>query len=226
MRTAFSVQARPLPAKGLAAATSAATYPISKPGSLADLQTVPVSESPPETVIEGDLLLRRHQVGDVKALHALVNEGVEHIVPWIPWASSEPLSLQQRQEELTRWGSEWESGQAYHYGMWDGDQLVGSCGIYPQAEASRAAIGYWVGAPYLRLGYATAAGTALTTAAFVVPCVERCMIRHDAANEPSGRIAKRLGYQKVRQEPHSIDAPGQTGTSWVWEKAREDWRNN
>lgn len=42
------------------------------------------------------------------------------------------------------------------------------------------------------------------------------LIRHDQANNASGAIAQKLGFQFVRSEAHAIDAPGQTGTTLVW----------
>jgi RimJ/RimL family protein N-acetyltransferase len=48
------------------------------------------------------------------------------------------------------------------------------------------------------------------------------MLRHDEANQVSGVIAARLGFTFVRQEPHTIDAPGQTGRSVVWQFELDD----
>ena len=60
---------------------------------------------------------------------------------------------------------------------------------------------------------------ALPQAALDAGC-DTVRIRHDRANAASGSIAARLGYERIGEEPHSIDAPGQTGTSVVWTLTR------
>lgn len=98
--------------------------------------------------------------------------------------------------------------------------MIGGCSIDPVDERT-ASIGFWVHAGHVRTGVATAVAVALTDAALRAGW-ETVRIRHDRANVVSGVIARRLGYRRVGEEPHSIDAPGQTGTSVVWIRGRAD----
>ena len=108
-------------------------------------------------------------------------------------------------------GSDEPSG----YGIFKDDELVGVGAIRPRGDGV-ASIGYWVHVDHLRCGYATALARRLRDEAFASG-FRTVLLRHDRANVASGAIASKLGFTRVRVEPHSIDAPGQTGVTVVWE---------
>jgi ribosomal-protein-serine acetyltransferase len=96
--------------------------------------------------------------------------------------------------------------------------VIGGCSIDP-VDGRTASIGHWVQVGHVRQGVASAVAAALTQTALEAGC-DVVRIRHDRANVASGAIAARPGYERMGEEPHSIDAPGQTGTSIVWTLAR------
>jgi len=184
-----------------------------------------VSEKPAEVIGAEALRLCRVRPDESGDFQRLIGEGVDHIRPWMPWVSREPLTLDQRRAELECWDAQWEAGTGWDYGIWFAQELVGKCGLYPRTP-TEVALGYWIGARHLGRGHATAASGCLTDALFEVDGVAVATIRHDAANIASRRVAEKLGFRKVGEEPHSIDAPGQTGCSWVWQVTRQDWRGD
>ena len=169
---------------------------------------------PPDQLDADGRILRRLVVTDASALHAAIEDSREHLRPFLPFASTDPHDLEFRLNWIERVHASFEDGQSFNYGIFEGAELVGGCSIDPK-QGTEASIGYWVHVAHTRRGHATAAAGALRDAAIDVG-FGPVLLRHDAANEASAAIARKLGFQRVRAEPHSIDAPGQTGTSIVW----------
>ena len=87
-------------------------------------------------------------------------------------------------------------------------------------------IGYWVHAGHTRKGFATEIASALTTAAFTVPDIDRVEIHHDKANIASSGIPRRLGFTFADESPNSVLAPGEVGIDCRWMIEREQWIAN
>jgi ribosomal-protein-serine acetyltransferase len=170
-----------------------------------------------------ELVVRRWRPDDVPRLHAAVVESLDHLRPWMPWAAKEPLTLDQRVELVRGWGRLWDAGDRM-YGMFAGDEVAGGCGLHARIGPGGLEIGYWVRAGCTGRGYATVAARVLTDAAFALPGVAHVEIHHDVANPASGRIPEKLGFVHVRDVPHPIEAPGETGTQRIWRMERARWR--
>jgi RimJ/RimL family protein N-acetyltransferase len=56
----------------------------------------------------------------------------------------------------------------------------------------------------------------LTAEAFTVDGVTYIEIRHDRANEISGRIPRRFGYDSIGTAPRERVAPGHSGVELRW----------
>jgi ribosomal-protein-serine acetyltransferase len=167
--------------------------------------------------------LRRYTANDVAALDAAVSDSLAELVPWMPWAASEPVTRDQRLELIRQWDAQWEAGAAYMFGMRIGDQVVGGCGLHDRIGAGGLEIGYWVRSGYTSRGYATEAARALTTAAFTLPDIDRVEIHHDRANVASGRIPEKLSFIRIHEQPDEVLAPGEEGVEVVWRVTRADW---
>jgi ribosomal-protein-serine acetyltransferase len=63
----------------------------------------------------------------------------------------------------------------------------------------------------------------LTGAALAVPGITRVEIRHDKANQASGGIPRRLGFELLGEEPREPIASGETGVQWRWRMDRASW---
>ena len=174
---------------------------------------------PPVAVPAGnDLELRLLDEDDAVALHRAIDESRDHLAPFIPFATTDPSDLDFRRSWIRQCRAAFFAGQLFQYGIVRAGEVIGGCSIRPLDDRT-ASIGFWVHVAHVRQGVASAVAAALTHAAFGAGC-DTVRIRHDRANTASGSIAARLGYRCVGDEPHSIDAPGQTGTSVVWTLAR------
>jgi RimJ/RimL family protein N-acetyltransferase len=169
---------------------------------------------PPEVINAGELMLRRAVVDDADALAQAVLESLEHLRPWMPWATPEAATATAQRDRLARatWGPD-----DYGYLMVaDSSDIVGGCGLHRRLGPRALEIGYWVHVEHLRRGHAKAAAGALTRAALAVPGVERVEIHCDQANIASSAVPARLGYRLDRLEDHPIDSPAQTGKFMIW----------
>jgi RimJ/RimL family protein N-acetyltransferase len=159
----------------------------------------------------------------VPALQAAVTASIEHLRPWMPWAADEPVSLAQRRALVRRWRRVWLEGGDTIMGIFDGDEVVGGTGLHRRPGPGGLEIGYWIHVERTGRGYATRAARLLTTAAFTVPGINFVEIHHDAANQRSGAVPRRLGYTYVGATPDAVTAPGEQGLDCRWRVTRDDW---
>jgi RimJ/RimL family protein N-acetyltransferase len=102
----------------------------------------------------------------------------------------------------------------------DDGLLVGAIGM----SASPGAVdsfGYWIGRPFWRMGYATAAGRAIVAMAFARLDRDELHATHLTRNPASGRVMEKCGMTLVRREskPHR----GGPAEVCVWSITRERW---
>ncbi|WP_158544755.1 GNAT family N-acetyltransferase [Blastococcus sp. TF02-09] len=172
-------------------------------------------QTPPVALTAGsDLELRLLHEDDAAALQRAIDESRDHLTPFMPFATADPPGLSHRRSWIAKSRDAFRTGQRFHYGILRAGEVIGECSIHP-VDGRMASIGFWVHVAHVRQGVASAVAVALTKAALQAGC-DLVRIRHDRANAASGSIAARLGYERLGEEPHAIDAPGQTGTSVVW----------
>lgn len=172
---------------------------------------------PPERMPAGDVALRRMRRGDADNFLATVNENLEHLRPWMPWAQ-EPHTHAGQADYLARVEAAWKLGTEYGYGIWSPDEreLLGACGLHARIGPGALEIGYWIARRHTGRGYAKAAATALTRAALSLPGVNRIEIHCDEANVRSAAVPKALGFRLDRTVEDEIKAPGEVGRAMIW----------
>lgn len=76
-------------------------------------------------------------------------------------------------------------------------QLVGCVELRnPDKEHAQAELGFWVGKPFWRLGYASEAGSAIVRFGFESLGLNRIYAFHMARNPASGKVLQKLGMQR------------------------------
>ena len=178
-------------------------------------------QHPPERidVPAAAVVLRRHQPGDVDALHAAIESSREHLRPFMPWADQDRAATA---EFVAKTADGWATGDNYSYLVTapgsdgESDRVLGGCGLHRRGEPGTIEIGYWLRPDAVGRGVMTAAARALTTAAFALDGIVRVEIRCDAANAPSAAIPRRLGFVHVGVEEHEPAAAGETGSRLIW----------
>jgi len=193
---------------------------------------------PPEQVAAGPLVLRRVHADDAGAIAVAVGASLEHLRPWMPWATPEAADLRSQLVRVAEADDVWESGTGFIYVMIARDsgppgpgalgmvkdpdgEFAGTIGLHRRLADDAVEIGYWTVAGKTRRGYATAAAQAMTQVALALPGTRRVEIHCDEANTASAGVPRRLGYRLDRVEKHDKEAPGERGRRmiWVWDPA-------
>jgi len=85
------------------------------------------SAHPPERVTAGPLVLRRMEVEDAGIIAAVVGESLDHLRPWMPWATRDAADRRTQLARITESDELWESGADYIYAIFaPGDGKGGS----------------------------------------------------------------------------------------------------
>ncbi|HEY1575595.1 MAG TPA: GNAT family protein [Terracidiphilus sp.] len=144
------------------------------------------------------LLIRPKQVGDGAITSAAVLESWDELHKWMRWAENREAFTPEAMEIRTRHmmasfilreviefiGIDNNTGNAV---VW--------CGLHDiDWQARQCDTGYWVRQSAQRQGFATEAAIALVRYAFCALGMQRIGLTHSAGNEPSRRIAEKLGF--------------------------------
>jgi RimJ/RimL family protein N-acetyltransferase len=173
---------------------------------------------PPERVDAGPVILRRIRSTDAGAVAAAVGASLEHLRPWMPWATTESADRSSQLARVAEADELWESGISYVYSVVTADQatLVGEIGLHRRAGDGSIEIGYWIAGSQARRGFGTSAAAAITEVALALPGVSQVEIHCDEANTASAAIPRKLGYRLDRVEVRKPEAPGETGRLMIW----------
>lgn len=176
-----------------------------------------LAHRPAEEINADNLLLLRADPSDIELLVAAVNNSLEHLRPWMPWAQS-PATTETIEAFLHQASLEWDSGHGFQYAMrrHGSAHILRYCGLHASLGPGALEIGYWVHVEQTGRGLATAAAGALTRAALALDEVDRVEIRCDAANARSASIPPRLGYRLDRVEQRPPATPGETAEHMIW----------
>jgi RimJ/RimL family protein N-acetyltransferase len=164
------------------------------------------------------VLLRKMRRDDAVPIAAAVGASLEHLRPWMPWATPEAADHRSQLARIEEATEMWATGTDYIYLIMvdDGATLAGTIGMHRRVGDGGIEIGYWVSAGHARRGYATAAARALTPVALALPGVKRVEIHCDEANVASAGVPRKLGFRLDRIEPHEPEAPGEKGSRMIW----------
>lgn len=176
---------------------------------------------PPEHLSSGRIELRRWRAEDADLCLRLVTESLEHLRPWMPWATSE-YDLAVAEGYLQHCENDWQAGTAFQYLIVVDGEAAGSTGLMARIDPGGLEIGYWVHPAYTGRGVATGAAAALTAAALALPGIDHVEIHHDELNLASERVPAKLGYTHVETRPETRfdPAPADSGVSKVWRITR------
>jgi RimJ/RimL family protein N-acetyltransferase len=164
------------------------------------------------------LILRRVCADDVGELAATVSLSMDHLRPWMPWATPEAADPRTQRARVAEADEMWAAGTDYIYSVFTAEDpaLAGAIGLHRRVGDGGIEIGYWIAEAYTRRGFATAAAEALTSVALGLPGVRRVEIHCDEANIASAAIPRKLGYRLDRVIAHEPEAPGESGRRMIW----------
>jgi RimJ/RimL family protein N-acetyltransferase len=171
---------------------------------------------PPERLAADLVILMRSVPGHAEAISAAALFSLEHLRPWMPWATASGVSVTAQRQRLS--GQRWTADSDYDYVMLHPDQgsLIGGCSLMRRQGTGALEIGYWVHVNHTGRGVATAAAGLLTSAARQLNGVKQVTIRCDAANIRSAAVPRHLGYRLQAIVNEQFEVPASTGRTMVW----------
>jgi ribosomal-protein-alanine N-acetyltransferase len=151
--------------------------------------------------IEGaGVRLRAPQPADFTEWAALRELSREFLVPWEPTWPSDDLTRGAFRRRLRRYAEDLRTDQAYPFFVFRSvdNGLVGGLTLanVRRGVAQAGSIGYWMGAPYARRGYMTAAVRALIPFAFGALRLHRLEAACIPSNRPSVRLLEKAGFAR------------------------------
>lgn len=156
----------------------------------------PILFSFPDSFESDRLLIRSALWGDGAAVNEAVQESLDELRPWMPWARLLPTP-EQSEASIRRARLEFLERKDLRLLLFkkDSGELVGSSGLHRiDWQTRKFEIGYWVRTSCSRQGYITEAVHAITNYAVQELQANRIEIRCDSRNSQSARIAERSGF--------------------------------
>ena len=159
--------------------------------------------TPAYRVVTDRLVIRCWRPRDAPALQAAIDENLDHLRPFLPWAAREPQSLDAKVTLLRRMRADFDRDEDFVYGIFDAaeSEVVGGTGLHPRVGEGGLEIGYWIRAERTHQGYATEVAGALTRVGFELHALRWMEIRCAAINTRSAAVPRRLGYRLQRTLP-------------------------
>ncbi|WP_019959791.1 GNAT family N-acetyltransferase [Woodsholea maritima] len=152
-----------------------------------------------ETVLWADKIRMRHpMLDDYEAWAKLRSASRTHTEPWEPSWSDDELTKTAYKRRLKRYHQDVETGQGYPFFIFretDG-VLLGACNLnnVRRGVLQSADIGYWIGSPYVRKGYARAAVCRALVFAFGPMGLNRVEAATRPENEASRSLLLSIGF--------------------------------
>jgi len=170
----------------------------------------------PDRLLTERLLLRPWVPADADALRAALEESVEHLLPWIPWATPAAPSAEETRTLLEGWIAQRSSGENFIYAILqrEGGRLLGGIGLYARVGPGRLEVGYWLRRTAAGRGFATEAAAATGAAGLDLAGVDALEIHTDPRNLASMRVPTKLGYRRL-DPPAPGEAHGDAGRGTV-----------
>jgi ribosomal-protein-alanine N-acetyltransferase len=166
---------------------------------MAFFRSVSFSDSVPAIVGDG-VSLRVPQSSDYAEWAALRETSRDFLVPWEPTWPDDDLSRGAFRRRLKRYADDQRSDLAYAFMIFrsDDNALVGGLTLanIRRGVAQAGSIGYWVGAPFTRKGYMTAAVRALVPFCFRTLRLHRLEAACIPANTASIALLEKTGFTR------------------------------
>jgi len=166
---------------------------------MAFFRTVGFAETMPAVAGAG-VALRMPQSGDYPAWAALREQSRAFLTPWEPVWPSDDLTRSAFRRRIKRYVEDQRNDIAYAFLIFrsSDEALVGGLTLanIRRGVAQAGSIGYWVGAPFARQGYMTAALRALIPYSFTTLRLHRLEAACIPGNTASVRLLEKTGFTR------------------------------
>ncbi len=177
------------------------------------------------------LVIRCYQPQDAFLLKKSVDESIEHLKTFMPWAHDEPQTIEQKIELIRFFRGNFDLNKDFTMGIFNADEtkLLGGTGLHKRVGENALEIGYWVNVFAINNGYATETSAALTKAGFDFLGLDRIYIFHNKKNTASSKIPEKLGYKIISKDAvpkERAEILATQGEHLFWEMTKEDFQKS
>ncbi len=160
-----------------------------------------LSSPEPLPPITGDsVILRTPQMADFAAWAALREQSRGFLTPWEPTWPIDDLTRSAFRQRMRRYAEDLRSDQAYPFFLFrkEDGALIGGLALanIRRGVAQAGSLGYWIGEPYIKQGYMTAAVRCLVPAAFEMLRLHRLEAACIPTNIASVRLLEKTGFRR------------------------------
>lgn len=174
------------------------------------------------TIVTNRLTLRPFTVADAAEVAGLANDrdiALNTLLIPHPYAIEDALQWFERQEKARSSGE----GAEFAITLRDDGAIAGAIGLSLSDGGRRAELGYWIGRPFWRRGFATEAARAMLRFGFETLGVERIFAYHFARNTPSRKVLENAGLQHEGVLRKHTSKWGEPQDLWVWGILRHEF---
>jgi RimJ/RimL family protein N-acetyltransferase len=175
--------------------------------------------SPAYRIVTDRLVIRCWQPQDAGLLKDALDQSLDHLRPWMPWAHEEPQPLEHKVGLLREFRARFDAGDDFVYGVFDPGErsVLGGAGLHRRIGEHGLEIGYWIRADSVGRGLATEAAAGLTRAGLAVAGIDRIEIHCDPRNQASAAVPRKLGFTHEATLPRRLrDADGTPRDVMIW----------
>jgi RimJ/RimL family protein N-acetyltransferase len=173
----------------------------------------------PDTIDLGEVVLRRWAADDVPALTVAVVESLDHLQPWMVWATPEEATPDGFARFIDESAGRAADGHEAVFGIFATatGAVQGGVGLHDRVGPGGVEIGYWLHVGATGRGLMTRIVGHLTDLALAQDGIRWVEIRCDEANGASAAVPRRLGFTLAATIPSDRpQAPADTGRDLIW----------
>jgi ribosomal-protein-alanine N-acetyltransferase len=187
-----------------------------------------LGRSEPLRLVGDRVFLRPPERGDYESWCTLRARSRGFLAPWEPTWPPDALSRSSYRSRLSRYAEDWRTDQGYNFLIFrNGDEaLAGGIGLsnIRRGVAETASLGYWIGEPFARQRYMTAALPLVLDFAFTRLRLHRVEAACLPTNVPSRALLLRTGFQQEGYARAYLMIDGKWQDHVLFAILRDDWR--
>jgi ribosomal-protein-serine acetyltransferase len=167
--------------------------------------------------------LRLLRQSDAETIFRVVDSDRDHLGRWLIWVDSSRTAEDTR-KFLASVEQKYEAGETCAYGIWDGADFLGICGLHDISRVNaNAQVGYWLRSAAQGRGVMTRAVDALLSLGFTLLDLQRIELRAAEANQRSWLVAERLGFRLEGTMRHLIRLREGYADARLYSLLRDEW---
>jgi ribosomal-protein-alanine N-acetyltransferase len=183
-----------------------------------------LARAEPFRLVGERVFLRPPERGDYEEWASLRARSRDFLTPWEP---TDALSRANFRARISRYAEDWRTDQGYNFFIFGNDDaLTGGIGLsnLRRGVAETASLGYWIGEPFARQRFMTAALPLVLDFAFDRLRLHRVEAACLPSNVPSRALLLHTGFQQEGYARNYLLIDGKRQDHLLFAILKEDWR--